>query len=73
VEPRTKTSTGRINSYSKNSEAFLYDKKTGRLYNNANGKETGWGESGGYFVKLSGESVLSKSDLKLISSKDTHK
>jgi Ca2+-binding RTX toxin-like protein len=66
-------STGRINSYSKNSEAFLYDKKTGRLYYNANGKETGWGESGGYFVKLAGAPVLSTSDLKLMSSKGTHK
>lgn len=65
--------TGDINSYSKNSEAFLYDKQTGKLYYNANGKEAGWGGSGGYFVTLSGAPVLSTSDLKLMPSKGTHK
>ena len=56
-------SGGSIAKYMRRREAFVYDQQTGSLYYNQNGRQAGWGDSGGLFVALAGAPSLSQSDL----------
>ena len=44
-------------------EAFVYDRQTGSLYYNENGKRARWGNTGGLLAVLAGAPDLSQSDL----------
>lgn len=59
-------SAGSIAKSMRGREAFVYDQQTGNLYYNQNGRQAGWGDSGGLFVTLAGVSDLYQSDLVVI-------
>jgi len=62
-----KTVSGKkgLKTASKSTSNFIYDRASGILYFDSNGKKSGWGD-GGEFAQLIGAPQIGKSDFVLI-------
>ena len=58
-------SANKLNKLEKSKFNFVYESKTGFLYFNENGKQSGWGD-GGLFAKLQGKPELFADDFRIV-------